>query len=57
MRYSLRTLLLLTILGPPVLAWGYSQWDRYWFVQQAKKAVAGAGHDIFEVSPPFARRR
>jgi hypothetical protein len=38
-RYSLRTLLVVTLLGGPVLAWGWQEWKEYEREQEKKRAT------------------
>jgi hypothetical protein len=54
-RYTLRTLLILLAIGPPIVAVGYQKWERYRHFEELKRAVAGAGRDVITELPPGAR--
>ena len=51
LRYSLRTLLILLAVGPPLVAGGYWQWERYSMIQELRQMRLETGGVIFRPGP------
>jgi hypothetical protein len=51
-RYSLRTLLILLAVGPPLVAFGYWRWSDYRAAQERKRTARISGTVVPQVEEP-----